>query len=139
MSIQSSMRCAAALAVLFPVSVPAQETTPIPVDPPPPISRAVLQTLPVPGFAEGATLVLVDIAPDVAVGRHSHPGPVAGYVVYGSLEVEMAGEAPRRFQAGESFVLPADTAHDERTGPAGARIVASFLLPADAPMSVPAK
>jgi quercetin dioxygenase-like cupin family protein len=139
MSVQSSMRCAAALATLLSIPVAAQETTPIPVDPMPPISRQVLKTLAVPDSPHGATLVLVDLAPDVAVGRHTHPGPVAAYVVYGSLEVEIEGQPVRRFVAGESFTVPADTVHDERSGAAGAKIVASFVLPADALMAVPAK
>jgi quercetin dioxygenase-like cupin family protein len=115
----------------------AQETVPIPVDPMPPVTRSVLQTLDIADSGWAATLVLVDIAPNVAVGRHTHPGDVSAYVIYGSLEVEIDGEVPRRFAAGESFTVPANTIHDERTGAAGARIVASFVVPADAPLSTP--
>lgn len=115
----------------------AQDTTPIPVDPMPPITRSVLQTLDVEATGLESMLVLVDIAPDTAVGRHTHPGIVSAYVIYGSIEVEIDGEAHRRFAAGESFTVPANTIHDERTGPAGAKIVASFVVPADAPLSTP--
>ena len=115
----------------------AQEATP--VDPMPPISRTVLHTFEIDGAGMAAALVLVDIAPNVAVGRHSHPGPVSAYVIYGSIEVEIEGEAPRRFAAGESFTVPAATVHDERTGAAGAKVIASFVAPAGTPLSTPAK
>jgi quercetin dioxygenase-like cupin family protein len=84
-----------------------------------------------------ATLVLVDIAPNVSVGRHTHPGAVSAYVVYGSIEVEIEDQPATHFAAGESFIVPADTVHDERSGPAGAKVVASFVVPADVPLSIP--
>jgi quercetin dioxygenase-like cupin family protein len=132
----SILRTATVAAFLAAPSL-AQDTTPIPVDPMPPITRSVLQTLQVEDSGFEATLVLVDIAPNTAVGRHTHPGIVSAYVVYGSIEVEIDGEAKKRFASGESFKVPANTIHDERTGAAGAKIVASFVIPAGAPLSTP--
>lgn len=137
MSHLTSILRTAALATFLAAPSLAQDTAPIPVDPMPPISRSVLQTLQVADSGFEATLVLVDIAPNVAVGRHTHPGIASAYIVYGSIEVEIDGEAKRLFSAGESFTVPANTVHDERTGAAGAKIVASFVVPAEAPMSTP--
>lgn len=139
MSVPSSIRCAAVLLAVLSLPVAAQDATPVPVDPMPPVNRVVLDRLAVPGPGHGATLVLVDLAPNVSVGRHSHPGPVAAYVIYGSLEAEIDGAPARRFAAGESFTVPAGTIHDERSGAAGAKVVASFVVPGDAPLAVPAK
>jgi quercetin dioxygenase-like cupin family protein len=117
----------------------AQDTAPVPVEPLPPISRAVLQTLALPASDHSATFVLVDLAPNVAVGRHSHPGPVAAYLIYGSLEVVIDGQPAQVFTAGQSFMMPADAIHDERSAAVGTKIVASFVLPPEAPISIPAK
>lgn len=115
----------------------AQDATPVPVDPTPPITRAVLQKHDVADTGFEASLVLVDLAPNVSVGRHTHPVNVAAYVVYGSLEVEIDGQASRRFAAGDSFTVPANTAHDERTGAAGAKVIASFVAPGGVPLATP--
>ncbi|MES2539946.1 MAG: cupin domain-containing protein [Pseudomonadota bacterium] len=113
MSHLASVLCVAALSTVVAAPSLAQDLTPIPVDPMPPITRSVLQTLEVPASTIEATLVLVDISPNVAAGRHTHPGTVSAYVVYGSIEVEIDGEAKKRFAAGESFTVPANTIHDE--------------------------
>jgi quercetin dioxygenase-like cupin family protein len=115
----------------------AQEVVAVATDPMPPISRAVLQKLGVADTGFEATLVLVDFAPNASAGRHTHPVAVAGYVIYGSVEVEIDGAAKKRFAAGQSFTVPAHTVHDERAGAAGAKIVASFVVPAGAPLATP--
>jgi quercetin dioxygenase-like cupin family protein len=132
----SAFRTAALSAFLAAPSV-GQDMTPVPVDPIPPISRTVLQTVDIADSGLASTLVLVDIAPNVTVGRHTHPGNVSAYVVYGSIEVEVDGGAKRRFEAGQSFTVPGNTVHDERTGAAGARVVASFVVPSGMPLSTP--
>jgi quercetin dioxygenase-like cupin family protein len=129
----------AALSSALSAAALAQDAAPVPTDPMPPVSRMVLDTQDVAGAGMQATFVLVDIAPNVTVERHTHPGAVAAYVVYGSIDVELDGEARRRFAAGEAFTVPANTVHEERAGAAGARILASFVVPAGAPLAAPAK
>jgi quercetin dioxygenase-like cupin family protein len=131
-----------ALLVAAAVTVPstplvAQDDTPVPSHPMPPIQRVVLQTSEVQGTGTEAVLVLAEFAPNVAAGPHTHPGPATAYVIYGSIEVVIDGEAPRTYRAGESFTVPADTVHDERTSAAGAKVVASFIVPAGVPLANP--
>ncbi len=137
MSRLASVFRAATLSVALAAPVVAQDTTPIPVDPMPPITRSVLQKLDVADTGFEASLVLVDFAPNVAAGRHTHPVAVSAYVIYGSIEIELEGEAAKRFAAGDSFTVPANTVHDERTGAAGAKVVASFVVPTGVPLAVP--
>jgi quercetin dioxygenase-like cupin family protein len=139
MSFHASTFRAAALSLLLAAPVLAQDETPVPVDPPPPISRSVLQTTAVADSGMDVVMVRVDLAPNVTVGRHTHPGPVSAYVQYGSIEVSFDGTDWTRYAAGESFSVPANTVHDERTGAAGARVVASFVAPAGAPLATPAE
>jgi len=39
-------------------------------------------------------------------GWHTHPGVEIGHVVSGVTEMHIAGAAPRRYSAGETFVIP---------------------------------
>lgn len=53
----------------------------------------------------------VDFAPGVASPRHSHPGVEVAYVISGSFEYQLEGQAPIRLKAGESLYIPAGTPH----------------------------
>lgn len=115
----------------------AQDDSPVPTAAPADIQRTLLQSFPVPEPGHQTVFVRVDLAPNVQTGRHTHPGPVAAYVMYGSIEVFIDGEPPRLFRAGESFMMPAGVVHDERTAATGAKVIASFLVPEGAPLAVP--
>jgi quercetin dioxygenase-like cupin family protein len=139
MNILPSVLGAAALAVAAATSAPAQDVTPVPVTPVTGIERSLLQSLPVPGTAYETVLVLAQFAADATSGRHTHPGPASGFVIYGSLELAYVGEAPRLVRAGESFQIPADTVHQENALANGARVVAALAIPDREALSSPAE
>jgi quercetin dioxygenase-like cupin family protein len=63
----------------------------------------------------------VDIGPEAPFVRHKHPGEEIIYVLEGSLEYEIDGQAPVTVEAGEGLTVPAETVHAVRnvgTGPA---------------------
>ena len=53
----------------------------------------------------------VEISPEAAPIRHSHPGEEIIYVLEGSLEYEVDGRPPTTVDAGEVFFVPAATVH----------------------------
>lgn len=53
----------------------------------------------------------VDFAAGVASPRHSHPGVEVAYVISGTFEYQLQGQAPIRLKAGESLYIPAGTPH----------------------------
>jgi quercetin dioxygenase-like cupin family protein len=70
-----------------------------------PVKRTVLQKQDIPGAAgKEATLILAEIVPGGAAGRHFHPGPEIGYVMEGTLLLEIDGKSPLTIKAGESFL-----------------------------------
>ncbi len=58
-----------------------------------------------------ATLVEVNYGPGESSAPHSHPCPVIGYVVAGTLRTQVRGETEAVYKAGESFYEPANGVH----------------------------
>ena len=51
----------------------------------PPIKRIPLQKYDVPGTELETVVGIAEIAPNVLIGRHTHPGPESGYLLKGEL------------------------------------------------------
>lgn len=88
-----------------------------------------------------ATLVEVNYRPGESSMPHSHPCPVIGYVVAGSLRTQVRGEAEAVYKVGESFYEAANGVHAvsanaSTTEPA--KFLAFFVCDHDAPLSVAA-
>jgi quercetin dioxygenase-like cupin family protein len=130
--------CSVALLAGVPVSLWAQEDAPVPVSQPEPIVRTPLQRLALPDAGHGTVIALAELQPNTGTGRHSHPGPASGYVIYGSLEIRVDGMPPQLVRAGESFLVPANVVHEERSLAAGARVIGVFLVPEGTEVTTPA-
>jgi quercetin dioxygenase-like cupin family protein len=61
-----------------------------------------------------AHMWVADIAPGAATGVHRHPTPRFVYVVAGAVTLEIDGQPPRTFKAGEGFQELPDQAHNFR-------------------------
>jgi quercetin dioxygenase-like cupin family protein len=53
----------------------------------------------------------VDIGPEAPLVRRTHPGEEIIYVLEGSLEYQIEGQAPKTFHAGEALTVPAGAIH----------------------------
>ena len=87
-----------------------------------------------------AVQVLADFVPGGAAGKHTHPGEELGYVLEGTLELQVAGQPPRTLKAGETFFIPAGVVHDGKnvgTGPA--KVLATYIVEKGKPVASPAK
>jgi quercetin dioxygenase-like cupin family protein len=58
-----------------------------------------------------AVQVRVEIDPGVTTPRHSHPGEEIIYVLEGSFEYQVEGQAPVTIKAGEVYFIPAGMIH----------------------------
>jgi putative oxidoreductase len=67
--------------------------------------------LPLPGNKLSATVVEVNYGPGESSTPHSHPGPVIGYVLEGTLRTQLKGEPAAIYKAGESFYEPPNGVH----------------------------
>ncbi|WP_265519391.1 cupin domain-containing protein [Nitratireductor luteus] len=86
-----------------------------------------------------ANIVLFDVAAGWETQRHIHPGHVFVYVTEGSIQVDVDGEEPRTFAAGEAFYELPDKPMVARTTSAdeGARFIVFQVGPTGEPIMVP--
>jgi quercetin dioxygenase-like cupin family protein len=113
----------------------AQQQSPATQSPTPTIKRTPLQKFDVPGADYETIIGLAEIAPDVVVGRHTHPGPESGYVIEGQLILMIKGKDDVRVNTGESYLVPAGTIHDAKAGPMGAKVVATYIVQKGKPLA----
>jgi quercetin dioxygenase-like cupin family protein len=86
-----------------------------------------------------AVQALAEFVPGGAAGKHTHPGEELGYVVEGTLQLEIAGEAPRTVKAGEAFFVPAGVVHDGKNiGSGPAKVLATYFVEKGKPVASPA-
>jgi quercetin dioxygenase-like cupin family protein len=49
------------------------------------------------------------------------------------------GQAEKALRAGDSYQVPAGAVHDARSGPKGARVIATYVVEKGKPLASPAK
>src|SRR5215471_18597596 len=80
----------------------------------------------------------VDIAPDAPAVRHKHPGEEIIYVLEGTLEYDVDGQAPLTVGAGEVLMVPAETGHAvKNVGSGNAAELATYVVEKGKPLVVP--
>jgi quercetin dioxygenase-like cupin family protein len=85
------------------------------------------------------TLVEVTYAPGSSSPPHSHPCPVVGHVIEGSVRMGVKGETERTYGVGESFYEPPNGVHlvsANASSSRPAKFVAFFVCDRDTPLSV---
>ena len=87
-----------------------------------------------------AVQVVAEFVPGGVAGRHTHPGEELGYVMEGTLQLEVAGQPPRTLKAGETFFIPAGVVHDgKNVGSGPAKVLATYIVEKGKPVASPAK
>lgn len=109
-----------------------------PAQQPSPIKRTPLQTFDVPGTSYQTVIGIAEIAPNVSIGRHLHPGPESGYLLEGEFVLMVDGQPPVTLRAGQSYKVPPRAVHDARTGPVGAKVIATYVVEKGVPLASPA-
>jgi quercetin dioxygenase-like cupin family protein len=127
--------CAALAALTWTHPVRAQQNLPAATAQTQSIKRIPLQRFDVPGTAYETVIGIAEIAPNVSIGRHTHPGPESGYVIEGGFELLIEGEPPRLLKAGESYKVPSLTIHDAKTGSDGAKVIATYVVEKGQPLA----
>jgi quercetin dioxygenase-like cupin family protein len=103
------------------------------------VKRTILETHDVPGTRYQAVLGIAEVGPNVAVARHTHPGPEITYVLDGSVTLEIGSQPKRSFAAGQTIFVPAGTPHGGSAGPNGAKVLANWIVEKGKPLASPAK
>jgi quercetin dioxygenase-like cupin family protein len=109
-----------------------------PAVPAPTIKRTPLQKFDVPGTNYETVIGMAEIAPNVSIGRHTHPGPESGYVLEGDAVLIVQGKPDRALKPGDSYQVPPGAVHDARSGPRGAKVIATYGVEKGKPLASPA-
>lgn len=134
------LMCAVAVTALWSTNVNAQDKPT-----PPPITqgagnikRIPLQKFDVPGTPYETIIGIAEVVPNVLIGRHTHFGVEAGYVLEGEATLMVSGQPDKLIKAGDSYQIPAGVPHDAKSGPKGAKIIASYVVEKGKPLATPA-
>lgn len=92
------------------------------------IKRTLLQKFDVPNSNYETVLQLAEIEPNVVIGRHSHSGPEAGYLLEGDVTIEFDDQPAQTVRTGQSYYLPADLVHAGRWGAAGSKVLFIWVV-----------
>jgi quercetin dioxygenase-like cupin family protein len=131
--------CAVLTAPMSPPLAWAQQPLPAMTNQTQNIKRTPLQRFDVPGTGYETVIGIAEIAPNVSVGRHTHPGPESGFILEGSLELLIEGQPARMVKTGESYAVPSRTIHDAKTGPQGVKVIATYVVEKGQPLASDAK
>jgi len=105
------------------------------------ITEAASEALPnLPG--QRITVLEVAYEPGGKSAGHKHAGAVLAYVVEGEIRSGLNGEEPTVYKAGESFFEPPGTTHtvsENASATKPAKLIAIFVAPAEAKLTVPAE
>lgn len=94
--------------------------------------------LSVPGYE--AVMVRAEFDPDGVVGRHTHPGEEMGYIIEGTMQLEIDGKPPLISKAGDVYFIPAGAIHSGKNiGKTQAKILATYVVEKGKPLGTPVK
>lgn len=65
-----------------------------------------------------AVVAAVEFSPGAVAGKHTHPGEELGYVLEGTVLLEVDGKPPVTLKAGDVYFIDAGRIHDGKTSAA---------------------
>jgi quercetin dioxygenase-like cupin family protein len=78
----------------------------------------------------------VDIEPGKTAPNHKHPGEEIIYVVEGTLEYRLEGQAPVTLKAGEVLFVPAGVIHSAKNvGQTNGAEIGTYVVPKGKPLT----
>lgn len=104
-----------------------------------PIKRIPVQKYDVPGTNYETVIGIAEIKPNVLIGKHNHPGTEGGYVLEGNLTLMVDGQPPKDLKPGDSYNIGPGIAHDAKSGPNGAKVLAVYTVEKGKPLATPVK
>ena len=80
--------------------------------------------------------VLTEIPAGVESGWHQHPGEEVGYIVAGTVQMEIEGKATLTLRAGDPFLMPPRTPHTARDlGPETGMMLSTYIVEIGEPIA----
>src|SRR4051812_11930015 len=80
--------------------------------------------------------VLTEIPPGVESGWHQHPGEEVGYILAGTVQMEVDGAPTLTLRAGDPFLIPPRTPHNALDlGPGTGRMLSTYIVEVGEPLA----
>jgi quercetin dioxygenase-like cupin family protein len=106
----------------------------------PAFKRTPLQKHDLTAHGREGVQVLAEFAPGAAAGKHTHPGEEMGYILEGTLQLEIEGKPPVTLNAGQAFFVPAGVVHDgKNVGKGPLKVLATYIVEKGKPVATPVK
>ena len=104
---------------------------------PEPITRTILERFDVPHSGYETVVMLVEMAPGVNSGLHTHPGFDAAYLLEGGLTVLERDQPDKPVQAGQSWRVPPGSVHEVKIGDQTTKVLAIYVVERGKPLATP--
>jgi quercetin dioxygenase-like cupin family protein len=105
----------------------------------PALKRTVLLQRPLGVAGREGVQVLAELAPGGSAPRHTHPGEEFGYVLEGTVTLDIAGQPARTLKPGDAFFIPANTPHvAHNTGTTPWKAISTYIVETGKPLASPA-
>ena len=104
---------------------------------PEPITRTVLEQFDVPDSRYETVVMLVETAPRVKTGLHTHPGFAAAYLLEGGLTVLERGQPDKAIRPGESWRVAPGSVHEVKIGDQTTKVLAIYVVEKGKPLATP--
>jgi quercetin dioxygenase-like cupin family protein len=80
--------------------------------------------------------VLTEIPAGVESGWHQHPGEEVGYILAGTVEMEIEGQPTLTLHTGEGFLMPPRTPHNATDlGPDTGQMLSTYIVEVGVPLA----
>ncbi|MET9310501.1 cupin domain-containing protein [Kribbella sp. NPDC003505] len=80
--------------------------------------------------------VLTEIPPGVQSGWHQHPGEEVGFIVSGTVRMEIQAQPTVTLNAGDGFLIPPETPHNATDlGPRTGRMLSTYIVEPGKPLA----
>src|SRR6201994_1276459 len=80
--------------------------------------------------------VLTEIPAGVQSGWHMHPGEEVGYILAGTVKMEIRGRPTLTLHAGDPFLMPPRTPHNATDlGPETGRMLSTYIVETGVPLA----
>ena len=102
------------------------------------VTRTIMHRADGPGGQLVSIQAMAEVAAGVVVARHTHPGVETGYFVSGGGTLMVKGQPDREVKAGDSYLVPAETPHEFKNGAMPTKLLATYVVDKDKPLTSPA-
>jgi quercetin dioxygenase-like cupin family protein len=106
----------------------------------PTFKRTVLQQGDLSAAGREAVTAMVEIPAGVVAGKHTHPGEEIGYVLEGTVLLEVDGQPAKTLKAGDTFLVKSGAVHNATNkGTVLTKVLATYVVEKGKPMATPVK